>query len=165
MNSTRNKAVFPPPPQTLQMLKPFKDAGLNVVAFVACSLASGLHKPTSKPLMADGCAHHHSSSSSISPPPSYRKYNTIFYKRTKNRTSSILQSTGRVCTANVRPPHPRRAASTTPTASWSCDISWVRSHQVHLNQWLFPLFIYWPVSPTFHWLIQWFPGFLIISIS
>lgn len=40
--------------------------------------------------------------------PSYRKYNTIFYKRTK-RTEHLLsykeQRIGRVCTANMVPPN------------------------------------------------------------
>lgn len=44
---------------------------------------------------------------SLSSSPSYRKYNTIFYKRTK-RTEHLLsykeQRTGKVCTANVVPP-------------------------------------------------------------
>lgn len=49
----------------------------------------------------------HHSQQHLSSSPSYRKYNTIFYKRTK-RTEHLLsykeQRTGKVCTANVVPP-------------------------------------------------------------
>lgn len=65
---------------------------------------------TSKPLMNLQLKPYrstHHSQQHLSSPPSYRKYNTIFYKRTK-RSEHLLsykeQRTGRVCTANMDPP-------------------------------------------------------------
>lgn len=71
-----------------------------------CRISNKTRKPPMNSQLKPYRSTHHSQQH-LSSSPSYRKYNTIFYKRTK-RTEQLLsykeQRTGKVCTANVVPP-------------------------------------------------------------